>query len=87
MGKDGCIGGAWDKTPSLPVQGDDNQKLRVGRRLFLSYGHASAVGEFISTAEDALIGRLTRAVASTEVPSQRTAKVEAWKLEIRLLKE
>ena len=53
----------------------------------MSYGHASVVGEFISTAEDTLIGRLTRAVASTGVPSQRTAQVEAWKLEIRLLKE
>ena len=53
----------------------------------MSYGHASTVGEFISTAEDTLIGRLTSAVASTGVPSQRTAQVEAWKLEIRLLKE
>ena len=53
----------------------------------MSYGHASTVGEFISTDEDTLIGRLTRAVASTGVPSQRTAQVEAWKLEIRLLKE
>ena len=53
----------------------------------MSYGHASVVGEFINTAEDTLIGRLTRAVASTGVPSQRTAQVEAWKLEIRLLKE
>ena len=53
----------------------------------MSYGHASSVGEFISTAEDTLIGRLTSAVASTDVPSQRTAQIEAWKLEIRLLKE
>jgi len=53
----------------------------------LSYGHASSVGEFINTAEDTLIGRLTNAVASTGVSSQRTAQVEAWKLEVRLLKE
>ncbi len=53
----------------------------------MSYGHASAVSEFISTAEDTLLGRLTRAVASTGVPSQRTAQIEAWKLEMRLLKE
>ena len=53
----------------------------------MSYGHASAVGEFLNTDEDTLIGRLTRAVASTGVPSQRTAQVDAWKLEIRLLKE
>ena len=53
----------------------------------MGYGHASAVGGFISTPEDTLIGRLTTAVASTGVPSQRTAQVEAWKLEIRLLKE
>ena len=53
----------------------------------MSYGHASAVGEFLSTDEDTLIGRVTRAVSSTGVPSQRTAQVDAWKLEIRLLKE
>ena len=53
----------------------------------MSYGHASSVREFITTAEDALIGRLTSAVASTGVPSQRTAQIEAWKQEIRLLKE
>ena len=53
----------------------------------MGYGHASAVGEFIGTAEDTLIGRLTRSVASTGVPSQRTAQIEAWQLEIRLLKE
>ena len=53
----------------------------------MSYGHASSVGEFINTAEDTLIGQLTNAVASTGVPSQRTAQVEAWKLEVRLLKE
>ena len=43
--------------------------------------------EFINTAEDALIGRLTSGVASTGVPSQRTAQIEAWRREIRLLKE
>lgn len=53
----------------------------------MSYGHASSVREFITTAEDALIGRLTNGVASTGVPSQRTAQIEAWKQEIRLLKE
>ena len=53
----------------------------------MSYGHASLVREFASTPEDTLIGRLTSAVASTDVPSQRTAQIEAWKLEIRLLKQ
>ena len=53
----------------------------------MSYGHGSAGGDFISTAEDTLIGRLISGVASTGVPSQRTAQVEEWKLEIRLLKE
>ena len=53
----------------------------------MSYGHASVVREFISTDEDTLIGRLTRAVASTGVSSQRTAQIDAWKLEIQLLKE
>ena len=53
----------------------------------MSYGHASTVREFISTDEDTLIGRLTSAVASTGVPSQRTAQIEAWKREIQLLKE
>ena len=53
----------------------------------MSYGHASTVGEFIGTAEDTLIGRLTSAVASTGVSNQSTAQIEAWKLEIRLLKE
>ncbi len=53
----------------------------------MSYGHASVVREFISTDEDTLIGRLTSAVASTGVPSQRTAQIEAWKREIQLLKE
>lgn len=43
--------------------------------------------EFLDTAEDTLIGRLTSGVASTGVPSQRTAQIEAWKREIRLLKE
>ena len=53
----------------------------------MSYGHASAVGEFLSTDEDTLIGRLTRTIASTGIPSQRTTQVDAWKGEIRLLKE
>ena len=53
----------------------------------MSYGHASTVREFIGTAEDTLIGRLTESVASTGVPSQRTAQIDAWKLEIRLLKK
>lgn len=53
----------------------------------MSYGHASSVGEFISIAEDTLIGRLTSAVASTDVPSQRTAQIEAWGREIWLLKQ
>ncbi len=53
----------------------------------MSYGHASMVAEFISTPEDTLIGRLTSAVASTGVPSQTTAQIEAWKQEIRILKE
>ena len=39
------------------------------------------------TPEDTLIGRLTSAVASTGVPSQRTTQIDAWKREIRLLKE
>ena len=53
----------------------------------MSYGHASVVREFTNTDEDTLIGRLTNAVASTGVPNQRTAQVDAWKQEIRLLKE
>ena len=53
----------------------------------MSYGHASMVAEFISTPEDTLIGRLTSAVASTGVPSQTTAQIEAWQQEIRILKE
>ena len=53
----------------------------------MSYGHASSVEEFLNTREDTLIGRLTSAVASTDVPNQRTAQTEAWKLELRLLKE
>ena len=53
----------------------------------MGYGHASAVGEFIKTPEDTLIGRLTSSIASTGVPNQRTAQIDAWKQEIRLLKE
>lgn len=53
----------------------------------MSFGHASTVREFICTAEDTLIGRLTRAVVSTGVADQRSSQVDAWKLEIRLLKE
>ena len=53
----------------------------------MGYGHASLVEEFISTEDATLIGRLTSAVASTGVSSQRTAQIEAWKLEIQLLKE
>ena len=53
----------------------------------MGYGHASSVGDFITTDEDTLIGRLTSAVASTGVLNQKTAQIEAWKLEIRLLKE
>ncbi len=53
----------------------------------MSYGHASTVEEFIGTAEDALLGQLTSAVASTGVASQTTAQIKAWKREIRLLKE
>ena len=53
----------------------------------MGYGHASTVGDFMRTPEDTLIGRLTSSVASTGVPSQRTTQIEAWKLEIRLLKE
>ena len=54
---------------------------------FLSYGHASTVSDFIDTADDTLLGRLTNAVASTGVASQTTAQIEAWKQELRLLKE
>ena len=53
----------------------------------MSYGHASVVRDFISTDEDTLIGRLTSAVASTGVPSQRTTQIDTWKREIQLLKE
>ena len=53
----------------------------------MSYGHASVVREFLETPEDTLIGRLTSAVASTDVPSQRTAQIDAWKMEILMLKQ
>ena len=53
----------------------------------MGYGHASLVGDFIRTDEDTLVGRLVNGVAATGVSSHKSAQVEAWQLEIRLLKE
>ena len=53
----------------------------------MSYGHASTVSDFIDTTDVTLLGRLTKAVASTGVASQRNTQIEAWQWEIRLLKE
>ena len=52
----------------------------------MGYGHASRVGRFIRTDEDTLIGQLVSGVGSTGIISHRTAQIEAWKSEIRLLK-
>ena len=53
----------------------------------MGYGHASLLGDFIRTDEDTLVGRLVNGVAATGVSSHKSAQVEAWQLEIRLLKE
>ena len=52
----------------------------------MGYGHASRVGRFIRTDEDTLIGQLVSGVGSTGIISHRTAQIEAWKSEIRLLR-
>ena len=53
----------------------------------MSYGHASKVDCFITTDEDTLIGRLINGVAATGISSHRSAQIEAWRIEIRMLKE
>ena len=60
---------------------------RVEWRFLMSYGHASRIDCFIRTDEDTLIGRLVNGVAATGISSYRSAQIEAWKREIRLLKE
>ena len=53
----------------------------------MSYGHASSVNDFIITDEDTLIGRLVDGVAASGISSHRTTQIQAWRQEIRLLKE
>ena len=52
----------------------------------MSHGHASSVYCFIDLDEDTLIGRLINGVATTGISSHRSAQIEAWQREIRLLK-
>ena len=53
----------------------------------MSYRHASLVRHFISSDEDSLVGSLINAVASTGISSHRNTQIDAWRSEIRLLKE
>ena len=53
----------------------------------MGYGYASRVGCFLKTDEDTLVGQLANGVAATGISSHRSAQVEAWQFEIRLLKE
>lgn len=53
----------------------------------MGHGHASPVSSFIKTDEDTLVGQLVKGVTATGIASHRSSQIEAWKSEIRLLKE
>lgn len=53
----------------------------------MAHGHASTVEVFIRTDEDALIGRLVDGVGATGISTHEQTQINAWRDEIRLLKE
>ena len=53
----------------------------------MAHGHASTVSIFIDTDEDALIGRLVDGVGATGIYTHEQTQIDAWREEIRLLKD
>ncbi len=52
----------------------------------MTHGYAGSVGDFLQADEDAIVGGLVGGVAATGVGTHRSAQIDAWREEIRILK-